>query len=173
MGLISYRLQQKIRSIKMIEYPRYKKVLFCTDFSKNADCAFDDAVGLAKRDDAVLYILHVVQEIYPMDFATHWQWDNFNREQEEARKDLERKYIDQYLNKIKDKSKVKIVTKFGRADHEILEFARGEGIDIITMGSHGKTGIENAFFGRVAEHIVRYSPIRVLVVPCKGKSCCA
>ena len=43
----------------MIDYPKYKKVLFCTDFSKNSDCAFDYAFGIAKRDEGVLYILHV------------------------------------------------------------------------------------------------------------------
>jgi len=42
----------------MIEYPHYKKVLFCTDFSENADYAFDFAYGIAKRDEGFLYILH-------------------------------------------------------------------------------------------------------------------
>jgi len=36
----------------MIEYPKYKKVLFCTDFSENADHAFEFAYGIAKRDEA-------------------------------------------------------------------------------------------------------------------------
>ena len=44
----------------MIDYPKYKKVLFCTDFSKISDCAFDYAFGIAKRDEGMLYILHVI-----------------------------------------------------------------------------------------------------------------
>ena len=40
----------------MVEYPKYKKVLFCTDFSENADYAFDFAYGIAKRDEGILYI---------------------------------------------------------------------------------------------------------------------
>jgi len=44
----------------MIEYPKYKKVLFCTDFSENADYAFDFAYGIAKRDEGTLYILHII-----------------------------------------------------------------------------------------------------------------
>jgi nucleotide-binding universal stress UspA family protein len=35
-------------------------VLFCTDFSENLDYAFDCAYGIAKRDERVLYILHVI-----------------------------------------------------------------------------------------------------------------
>ena len=41
---------------KMMEYPKYKKVLFCTDFSKNADYAFEFAYGIAKRDDGLLFL---------------------------------------------------------------------------------------------------------------------
>ena len=45
-----------------MEYPKYKKVLFCTDFSENADYAFDYAFGIAKRDNGLLYILHILPE---------------------------------------------------------------------------------------------------------------
>ena len=44
----------------MIEYPQYKRVLFCTDFSDNSDRAFEYAYGIAKRDQGTLYILHVI-----------------------------------------------------------------------------------------------------------------
>ena len=44
----------------MIEYPKYKKVLFSTDFSENSDYAFEFAFGIAKRDEGLLYILHVI-----------------------------------------------------------------------------------------------------------------
>ena len=47
----------------MMEYPKYKKVLFCTDFSENSDYAFEFAFGIAKRDDGLLYILHVIPRI--------------------------------------------------------------------------------------------------------------
>jgi len=43
-----------------MEYPKYKKVLFCTDFSENSDYAFEFAYGIAKRDEGLLYILHVI-----------------------------------------------------------------------------------------------------------------
>ena len=46
----------------MIKYPKYEKILFCTDFSENSDYAFDYACGIAKRDEGLLYILHVIPE---------------------------------------------------------------------------------------------------------------
>ncbi|HUV52802.1 MAG TPA: universal stress protein [Dehalococcoidia bacterium] len=45
-----------------MQYPKYKKVLFCTDFSENSDFAFEFAYGIAKRDADLLFILHVIPE---------------------------------------------------------------------------------------------------------------
>jgi nucleotide-binding universal stress UspA family protein len=150
----------------MIEYPKYKKVLFCTDFSENSDCAFDYAFGVAKRDDAVLYILHVV----PVNDYGYYQ-NYLSQEESDKIKVIWREDIDkhsnQYLSQIKDKTKVKIVIKSGHADEEIFKFVKKEGIDLITIGTHGRTGIEHVVFGSVAEKIIRRSPIPVFVIPCK------
>jgi nucleotide-binding universal stress UspA family protein len=153
----------------MIEYPKYKKVLFCTDFSENSDCAFDYAFGVAKRDDAVLYILHVIptnDHAYYLNSFSQKQLDKLKVIWQE---DLD-KNNDQYLSQIKDKTKVKIVTKSGREDEEILKFVKKEKIDLITIGTHGRTGIEHVIFGSVAEKIIRRSPIPVFIIPCKKKS---
>ncbi|MBU4370993.1 MAG: universal stress protein [Proteobacteria bacterium] len=155
----------------MIEYPKYKKVLFCTDFSENSDCAFDYAFGIAKRDEAVLYILHIKSVIprwtYVDNYMTKEDWDKLKVT---MREDIDKKYNDQYLSQIKDKNKVKTVTKSGREDEEILKFVRKENIDIIVIGTHGRTGIEHVLLGSVAEKIVRRSPIPVFIIPCKKKS---
>jgi len=155
----------------MIEYPKYKKVLFCTDFSENSDCAFDYAFGVAKRDDAVLYILHVIPGNTHENYLTHYLTkEDLDKIKVTLQKDLDKKYNDQYLSQIKDKTKVKIVTKSGREDEEILKFAKKERIDLITIGTHGRTGIEHVVFGSVAEKIIRRSPIPVFIIPCKKKS---
>ncbi len=152
----------------MIEYPKYKKVLFCTDFSESSDCAFDYAFGIAKRDEAVLYILHVISinphASYLDNYMTKEYWDKLKETMQE---DIDKKCNDKYLSQIKDKTKVKTVTKSGREDEEILKFAQKENIDIIVIGTHGRTGIKHVLVGSVAEKIVRYSPIPVFIIPCK------
>ena len=151
-------------------YPHYKKVLFCTDFSENADYAFDFAYGIAKRDEGLLYILHVipgnpqeafVERLIPRDIV-----ENIHKVIEE---DTDKKYKEHYVKKIDDSVKFEIVTKSGREDEEILTFATQENVDIIVMGTHGRTGIENVFFGSVAEKVLRHSPFPVLTIPCKKK----
>jgi nucleotide-binding universal stress UspA family protein len=156
--------------MNMIDYPKYKKVLFCTDFSKNSDCAFDYAFGIAKRDEGVLYILHVIpmtpQQYHLERHLTKEQMDKITATLQE---DREKMFADKYLNHIKDKAKVKIVTESGREDEKILEFAQKEKVDIIVIGTHGRTGIEHVFLGSVAEKIIRRSPMPVFVIPCKDK----
>jgi len=157
----------------MIEYPKYKKVLFCTDFSENSDYAFDYAFGIAKRDEAMLYILHVKtpaapqQEAYLRSYLTEQQIREMKEKNDE---DLDHQFNNRYVSKISDKTKVQIATRLGREDREIIKFAVQEKIDLITIGKHGQTGLENAFFGSVAERIIRYSPIPVFIIPRRSES---
>ena len=155
----------------MIEYPEYKKVLFCTDFSENADYAFEFACGIAKRDEGLLYILHVIpgnpqelliEKIIPGDLK-----EKIHRV---IKEDVNTKYKKHYVEKIRDGVTFKVVTKAGREDEEILEFAKEEKVDLIVMGTHGRTGIENVFFGSVAEKVLRRSPIPVFIIPSKKKA---
>ncbi|OPY87775.1 MAG: putative universal stress protein [Smithella sp. PtaU1.Bin162] len=157
----------------MIKYPKYKKVLFCTDFSENSDCAFDYAFGVAKRDDSILYILHIIPDIPDQYFAelqTFVKKDNIHDVNKALEKSCKKKYEKQYLSKIKDKDKVKFVIKPGREEDEILKFAKEENVDLIIIGTHGRTGVKHIFLGSVAEKVIRHSSLPVFVIPCKDKS---
>lgn len=48
---------------------------------------------------------------------------------------------------------------------QIVKYARGHGVDLIVMGTHGRTGVSRALLGSVAEAVVRRAPCRVLTVP--------
>jgi len=56
----------------------------------------------------------------------------------------------------------------GNPANEILNFAEKNELDLIVMGTHGKTGIQRFFVGSVSENVVRHSKIPVIVV--KGES---
>ena len=154
----------------MIEYPGYKKVLFCTDFSENSDYAFEYAFGIAKRDEGLLYILHVIpgnpQEAFVERLISRDIVEKIHKVIEE---DADKKYEEHYIKKMENGLPFEIVTKSGKEDEEIIEFAKKEEVDIIVMGTHGRTGIENVFFGSVAEKVLRQSPFPVFVIPCRKK----
>jgi len=53
----------------------------------------------------------------------------------------------------------------GRAAHEIVSYARDKRVDMIVIGTHGRTGLSRRILGSVAEAVVRLSPCLVLTVP--------
>jgi nucleotide-binding universal stress UspA family protein len=56
----------------------------------------------------------------------------------------------------------------GIADDEIIKYAKENGIDMIVLGTHGRTGLEHVIFGSTAEKVVRSAPCPVLTVHCPG-----
>ena len=149
-----------------MENPKFKKVLFCTDFSENADYAFEFALGIAKRDNGLLYILHVIPGDPNQIFTeTVVDIEHLEEIQQAIEEDIDDKYKKHYLEKIGEGAKFEIVTKHGREDGEIIKFARQEKADLIVMGTHGRTGIKHVIFGSVAEKVLRRSPFPVFIIP--------
>jgi nucleotide-binding universal stress UspA family protein len=60
---------------------------------------------------------------------------------------------------------VTTAVRFGDPAHAIVEYARSQGIDLIVMGTHGRTGVTRALLGSVTERVVRLAPCPVLTVP--------
>jgi nucleotide-binding universal stress UspA family protein len=85
--------------------------------------------------------------------------------QRAIREDLDTNYRERYGSKIGEGVSFEVVTKSGREAEEILGFANKEQVDLIVMGTHGRTGMEHVFFGSVAEKVIRHSPIPILVIP--------
>jgi hypothetical protein len=54
----------------------------------------------------------------------------------------------------------------GRQPHEfIIQEAKEKNIDLIVMGTHGRTGLDKLLIGSVAERVVGYAPCVVMVTP--------
>ena len=143
---------------------RFKRILFCTDFSESADAAFDFAVDAAiRRPDSTLYLLHVIHE----PDAQYWKTqlaevENINAE---AKKAIDAKVAASYLSRVPKGMDVKTVFRIGPDAATILEFAKAAQIDVIILGRHGHSSVGKALFGSVAEKIVRKAECAVLVVP--------
>ncbi len=142
---------------------KIERILFPIDFSEGAMNALDYAVSLSKEYNAKLYLLHVVHDI---SMTSGWQVphiriDEFYRDMEEsARKELEKCCMEE-LKGLKDVEKIVLR---GIPDDEILKVARDKKIDVIVIGTHGRTGIDRLLFGSTAEKVVRKAPCPVLSV---------
>ena len=143
---------------------RFKRILFCTDFSESADAAFEFAVDAAvRRPGSTLYLLHVI----PEPDAQFWksyvaEVDNVDAE---AKRAIDAEVAATYLPRVPPGQDLKVEFRIGPEAVTILEFARTARVDVIILGRHGHRGVGHALFGSVAEKIVRKADCAVLVVP--------
>jgi nucleotide-binding universal stress UspA family protein len=142
----------------------FKNILFCTDFSENADLAFDSAVWLAKQHPGCsLTLLHIVPESDAQFWKTYiYEVDNVDQK---AKNDIDSRVNEAYRSRIPKDLAFKAEFRVGKDSMEILDYAEKEKIDLIVMGRHGKSGLQKAFFGNVVEKVVRKAPCAVLVIP--------
>ena len=147
---------------------QYKRILFCTDFSENADFAFDYALDAAGTSPgAGLFVLHVVPESQSQFWKTYiYEIDNVDSK---ARADIDERIEKSYLSKIPAGIKIDIQFRIGKENEEILDFAKEINADLIVIGRQSSNALETAFFGNVTEKIVRKAHCPVLVVPASTK----
>ena len=136
-------------------------VLVPMDFSPYAEHALDYAIALAQKLQARVTLLHVIQPplIAGADMGV-WPSPTFVVELEAAiTSDMEG-----YLARVTDAGLTgEIVVIHGNPSQEILDTARQRQVDLIVMGTHGRTGLPHALLGSVAERVVRSAPCPVLV----------
>ena len=137
-----------------------KKILFATDFSTTANEALDFAASLAKESGAKLLIVHVAE--LPMAYGTGEMYYGLP---EPDTADLHR-----MLNAvIPTNPAVPYEHRMlsGNPSSEIVELATAEGVDLIVMSTHGRTGLTRALMGSVAEVVVRRATCPVLTLKAK------
>ena len=146
----------------------YRRILVCTDFSENADLAFDFAIEAARRrPGCVLFLLHVIPEPDAQFWKTYiYEVDDVDRK---AKQDIDAKVALAYRPKVPAGVDLRVEFRIGRDYMKILEFANENDIDLIVMGRQGHSGLEAVLFGNVTERVVRKAACPVLIVPLESK----
>jgi len=132
-----------------------KKILFPTDFSHTGDAALAMATALARDSGATLLIVHVEEPP-----TAYGGGELYYGIPEPATEDLR-----QMLNKVVPADanvpyEHRLIT--GDPAHAITRLAEEEGVDMIVLGTHGRTGLSRLLMGSVAEAIVRRAKCPVL-----------
>ncbi|NLH40454.1 MAG: universal stress protein [Planctomycetes bacterium] len=143
---------------------RFQRILFCTDFSENADFAFSFAVDAAgRRPGCELYLLHVI----PESDAQFWKTYIYEVEgvDNKAKQDIDERIDRTYRSRLPAGMELKVEMRVGKAYQQILEFARENQIDLIVLGRHGHKALEKALFGDVTEKVASRAACPVLVIP--------
>lgn len=147
-----------------MEGKSYDKIMIATDGSKQVEKAVKAAVELARLTGARLYAVHVIASTgyTPRNFG----WEESLREILEA----EAKRAVNFVEKAGKASGIEVesVILDGHPADRIMEFVEQEGMDLIVVGTLGRTGLDRFLLGSVAEKIVRHSKTPVMVV--KGET---
>jgi nucleotide-binding universal stress UspA family protein len=142
----------------------YKKILFCTDFSQNAEFAFHFALDAASREtDSELHLLHVI----PESDAQFWKSYIYEVENvdEKAKHDIDNHIDQSYRKFVPQDQKFIVQFKVGNAVQEILNYAKAQEMDLIVIGRQGQSALGSTLFGKITEKICRHAECSVLVVP--------
>ncbi|WP_437223748.1 universal stress protein [Planctomicrobium sp. SH661] len=145
-----------------------KKILVPTDFSDFSHCALRYGCELAQRFSAQLHLLNVVEDLYPLipdPGMTFPPPETYVVEMQTAA----RKAI-LGLPPAEMCGELSIIREVvaGVPFLEIVRYAREQSIDMIVIGTHGRSGLAHVLMGSVAEKIVRKSPCPVLTVRPEG-----
>ncbi len=145
------------------------KILVPTDFSDFSKPAMTYACAIAARFDAELHLLHVVPDpAMLIPEAAAFSVEAMQSQTEQLSKDaavaLEKLPCDGWEN---GRPVVRAV-RVGTAFLEIIDYAKKEDIDLLVIGTHGRSGLMHVLMGSVAERIVRKAPCPVLTVKPEG-----
>lgn len=142
--------------------PGYKNILCCLDFSPRSDSAFIAAVDLARRYQASLTLINVVEPGTPLfPGETPLPKKKLPEKQDIARL---REYLEEnYLQKAPD-LEGRICLRRGEPTVEIMEHLAENPTDLVVVGSEGLKGMGLIVLGSVAETISRKALCSCLVV---------
>ncbi len=141
----------------------WKRICCPIDFSDASRAALEVAADLARRNGAELWLLHA----YPVPGYTFPDGSVVaSPKMLQDLADAAQRHLDEW-RAIAERSgapRVETAKEAGEPAAEIVAFARERGADLLVLGTHGRTGIEHALMGSIAERVVRKAHCPVLTV---------
>jgi nucleotide-binding universal stress UspA family protein len=141
------------------------RIVYATDLSSTAEPAWDEARRLGRLFNAEILLLHVVAPPLVVPVEGYFPPRLYEELLRTTRRDAE-KGLDRLLGSVVG-SGLKVRTRLeegGPSASRILEVAAQEAADLLVVGTHGRTGLQRAMLGSVADRMVRQATCPVLTV---------
>ena len=139
----------------------YRNIVIATDGSENNKKAISYGIGIARLSGATVHTLYVVDtstfSSIPMDGGWEEMYEVLRKEGERAVSKVKKLGEASGVN-------VRDAVLEGHPSSEIITFAENNNVDLIVVGTLGKTGLDRFLMGSVAEKVMRSSKIPVLIV---------
>jgi nucleotide-binding universal stress UspA family protein len=155
-----------------------KKVLIAIDYSKESDHAAEFGFDIARKFGAEVGLANIVEPVIlppatSADSMIGAPSDGFGIDEVELmniQKSQSENIVDQTIKKYAADLQVTHFNEYGSTTDGIINCAKEFKADLIVIGTHSRTGLDRLLMGSVAEHVVRHSPVPVLVVPIEKHS---
>lgn len=142
--------------LKGVVMTTVKSILVPTDFSETSYAALNYAIGMAQAFGAQLYLMHVPGEL-GIGFEANFPVGRFETA---ARERLDALLSQEEIERLRPEYALRL----GTPATEIVRYADARDVDMIIMGTHGRSGVAHLLMGSVAEQVVRTAPCPVLLV---------
>jgi len=142
-----------------------KKILCPIDHSDGSKEALKYAVSFAMKNEAKLYLLHII-DIRSFDESIDTMAAQIPND--ETIKQLKTKLFECIPEEIRSDMQIEALVVQGIPFAEIISIAKGNNVDMIVMGTHGRTGLAHIMIGSVSEKVVRKAHCPVLTVRQSG-----
>lgn len=133
---------------------KMKNILYLTDFSKQSEQALPVALALGRSYGATVHALHILTPAIPASCAEALKADDELAE-------LEMQKVESQLAGVEHDTRVAQSMEVWPAIEQAIA---QQHIDLIVLGTHGRTGAQKLLMGSVAEEIFRLSPVPVLTI---------
>ena len=144
-----------------------KKILAPTDLTDTSIAGIGYALEAARNASAEVLVYHVIDLGDPFQ-DKRIRPGPYRDMLENGRRVLDR-FLAQHFADCIDLVEVRQAVEFGEPYRNIVRKAAKEGVDMIVMSTHGRTGIERLMWGSIAEKVVAHAPCAVVVVPRRGR----
>ncbi len=155
---------------------QYKNILFCTDYSDDAESAFTHALDQAVKYQARLHFMNVIPSVNPCGLHLHESLSSEESakksEEEDERHRLEElgalKSV--YEKRCQGEIDYSFIVKVGSPDFEIISYADENQIDLIILGTAGHKEDKRRTYTKTAANVSKFANCQVITIGSPNRS---
>lgn len=140
----------------------YSNILIPTDGSEGAERAIEHGLELAEVYGSTVHALYVVEPVHTTEYGIEAIITAMESEGERATTDIAERGESRGID-------VETAVRRGTPHKQILEYVGENDINLVVIGTHGRTGLDRYLLGSVTEKVVRLSDVPVLTVSIQSR----
>ena len=144
----------------------FQRILIATDFSLGARSALDYALGMARKLQSKIFLVHAIPSV-----VSQYVSPEATEEVIQSAKDFAGKQMHRLVEEAGCANLIQTeILCYGAIWPQLQDFAKTNGIDLVVLGTHGQTVAKKQLLGPVAEEIFRLAERPILTVGARAET---